>query len=163
MRKSLATPWFAFVGLIVIVGFTGCDLIKPLQPRILQAQIGFAEQRWQAQHITGYRIQVQQMSSIWHLQRYTITVQNGDVVDQSATCIPAPMEGRECKIRPFAAEDYTVPGLFERARSMAQSTTGGVTITFDPTYGFPSSIDSAPPNVVDGDQSWRVISFEVLH
>ncbi len=163
MRKSLATLWFAFTALIVIVGFTGCDLIKPLQPLILQAQIGFAEQRWHTQHIPRYRIQVQQMSSIWHLQRYTITVQNGDVVDQSATCIPAPMEGRECKIHPFTAKDYTVSGLFETAQSMAQSTSGGVTITLAPTYGFPSSIDSAPPNVVDGDQSWRVISFEVLN
>ncbi len=95
MRKPLATLCFAFAGMIVIVGLTGCDLIKPLQPLILQAQIGLAEQQWQAQHIAHYRIQVQQISSIWHLQRYTITVQNGDVVDQSATCIPAPIEGRE--------------------------------------------------------------------
>ncbi len=163
MRKSLAKLGVAFAGMILIVGLAGCDLSKPLQPLILQAQIGLAEQQWQAQHIARYRIQVQQMSAIWHLQRYVITVQNGAVVDQSSTCIPAPIEGRECKVLPFAAEDYTVAGLFETARSMAQSELGGVTITFDPTYGFPSLIDSAPPGVIDGDQSWRVLSFEVLN
>ncbi len=163
MRKSLAKLAFAFAGILLIGGFASCSLNGPLQPLILQAQIGSAEQRWQAQHIASYRIQVQQMSSIWHLQRHTITVRDGVVVDQSATCIPAPIEGRECKVRPFVAEDYTVAGLFETARSIAKSTAGGMTITFDPTYGFPSTIGSAPPGVIDGDQSWVVLSFEVLN
>ena len=163
MRKSPAKLWLVVAGLIIIGGLVGYNLVNGLQPLSLEVQIGAAEQHWQAQHITSYRIQIQHVASIWHLQRYTITLRDGAVVDQSASCIPAPFEGRECSVQPFAAKDYTVAGLFETARSLAKSARGGVTITFDPTYGFPASIDSTPSNLVDADQSWKVLSFEVLN
>jgi hypothetical protein len=162
MRKSLAMMWLAIVGIMLIGGAAGCAVINQLKPLALQTQIDKAEQQWQAQHIGKYRIEVQHVQSIWHLQINTITVEDGKVVAQSATCQPAPFEGRECKVKPFNAKDYTVAGLFAQARSVAKSERGGVTITFDQTYGFPKLIISAPPRLVDADSSWEVLSFEVL-
>ncbi len=162
MSKRLGKRWLAMAGLILIGGMAGYAVLKQRQPLRLQEQIGQAEQQWQARHIARYRIQVQQ-ASLWHLERYTITVAHGTVVDQSATCSPAPIEGRACTVRPFTATAYTVDGLFDTARSVAEEVPAGVTITFDPTYGFPASIRSAPPNLVDADQSWQVLSFAVLN
>ncbi len=137
----------------------GCSLVgDPLLD-----QIGRAEQTWQARKVLNYRVSVLHVQSIWHAQTYTLTVKNGVVVDQSATCIPAPFEGRNCTVRSFKADDYTVTGLFATVRTMAQGESRkGLTVTFDETYGFPKTIKSAPPGVVDGDSSWSVQKFELL-
>jgi Family of unknown function (DUF6174) len=162
MRKSLPKVWLVVTGIVLMGGLASYALMNKPQPPTLLAQIDQTEQKWQAQHIARYRIQVQHVESIWHLQVYTITVEDGNVVAQSATCSPAPMEGHECKVHPFDANDYTVAGLFATARSAAKSTRGGVTVTFDQTRGFPQSISSAPPDLVDADNSWRVLAFDVL-
>lgn len=122
-----------------------------------------AEHKWQAQGIRSYRIQVLHLQSIWHAQTYSITVRNERVIDQSAFCVPAPSEAGQCTVRPFKAEDYTVPGLFAIARTQAGNAEGKWTkITFDPIYGFPSGIAFDNPQVYDDDTAWSVKSFAVL-
>ena len=128
----------------------------------LTAQIDEAEEKWQEQDIESYRIEVLS-ASIWHAQSHQITVRNGKVVEESASCIPAPTESGKCEVEPFNAEDYTVPGLFSLARSQAQIEQGQWTrITFDPTYGFPRQISFDNPKAVDEESTWRVKTFEVL-
>ena len=128
-----------------------------------QTPLEQAESRWKQQGIASYRIEVSAFRSIHHAQFYHITVQDGVVVDQSASCTPAPLEFGKCKVEPFEAEAYTVPGLFAKASSLLEGdykTWGKV--SFDPTYGFPSQISYNHPNAVDEDWSWSVTSFEVL-
>jgi hypothetical protein len=121
------------------------------------------EQKWLEKHIDSYRIVVSHVSSVWHAQTQEITVRAGKVVDQSASCIPAPTENGKCEVQPFDAEEYTVPGLFELARSLALFDDGQWTeIEFDPTYGYPASMRYDHPEIVDEDSYWGVRSFEVL-
>lgn len=134
------------------------------QPPQSQTAVEQAERRWQQQGIASYRIEVLVIRSIWHAQSYQITVQDGVVVDQSASCIPAPIEAGKCKVEPFQADAYTVPGLFAKASSLFQDDSAKTwgKISFDPTYGFPNLISFNNPNAMDDDWSWRVTSFEVL-
>src|SRR5581483_7550797 len=80
------------------------------------AQIDAAEREWVATSIRSYTITVQD-ASFRHVQTNTITVENGSIFSQSATCMDAPAEPPPCKVDPFTAADYTVPGLFAWARS----------------------------------------------
>lgn len=126
------------------------------------AHIDEAEQQWHAQSISSYRILVSSMS-IWHYQKHQITVRNDKAVEQSASCIPAPAEYRECEVKPFDAQDFTVPGLFARVRSYAESEYAQWTeITFDSRYGFPKMISFDDPRAIDEELIWRVEEFEVL-
>ena len=84
-------------------------------------------------------------------------------MEQTASCTPAPAEYRECEVRPFDAEDYTVPGLFSRARWLAErGDAQWVRIEFDATYGFPIRISFNDPEIIDEEWAWGVRSFEVL-
>jgi hypothetical protein len=132
------------------------------QPTLI-SQIERAEENWNRQGIMSYRIEVMVMESTWHLQTHKITVRDGQVTDASAWCSPAPAEGRECEVRQFDPEDYTVPGLFVMARSSAESQRGRWTkIEFDPTYGYPRSILADDPEIMDDDLLVGVSAFEVL-
>jgi hypothetical protein len=119
-----------------------------------------AERRWQERGIDDYQIEVLVVRSIWHAQSHVITVEDGIVTEQTADCIPAPAEIDGCEVEPFAAEDFTVSGLFAKARASADQE--WVEIVYDPTYGFPVSISFNNPEIVDGDWSWGVTSFEPL-
>jgi hypothetical protein len=132
----------------------------------LVEQVESARRVWNRQGIDSYRIVVSHVQGTWHYQSHTITVRDGQVEHQSATCVTAPMEtalGKECEVEPFDPEEYTVPGLFATARSLAeQYPRQGVEIGFDGDYCFPSGIRFDLPDVVDEDQAWGVGSFEVL-
>ena len=122
-----------------------------------------SERLWQNQNIQSYRIEVLVVNSIWHAQTHTITVQHDEVMEADAACIPAPFENGVCQANPFVAEDFTVPGLFAKARAVSEELDPShITIEFDPTYHFPASISFDDPDIIDEDWSWRVTSFEVL-
>ena len=151
--------WLALVLCLILIS-SACDAKLLPWP---QSPIEEAESRWQQQGIASYRIEVSVFRSIHHAQSYQITVQDGAVVDQSASCIPAPLEFGKCKVEPFEADAYTVPGLFAKASSMLQeSYKTWCKVSFDPTYGFPSQISYNHPDMVDEDWGLSVASFEVL-
>jgi hypothetical protein len=128
-----------------------------------QRQIDEAEERWQEGEIASYEIEVLHVSSIWEAQRYRIKVVNGEVFAAEAQCIPAPMQMGECEVHEYQAEDYTVEGLFARARVEAGRGGGDFTqIEFDAVYGFPTRISYDQPDVLDEEQSWRVMAFDAL-
>ena len=121
------------------------------------------ERAWLDQKITSYRIEVLVVNSIWHAQSHQITVRDNQVESATAACTTAPMEFEKCKVKAFNAEDYTVAGLFRKARSEAEGQQATpAKITYDSTYHFPQQMSYNDPNMVDEDWSWRVTAFEVL-
>ena len=138
---------------ILTIFLTGCQA----------TQVDQMQQAWLDQKITSYRIEVLVVNSIWHAQSHQITVRDNQVESATAACITAPMEFEKCQVKAFNAEDYTVAGLFRKARSEAGSHEATPTeITYDSTYHFPRQMSYNDPNMVDEDWSWRVTAFEVL-
>jgi hypothetical protein len=129
----------------------------------LRAQVDQAEQQWNGQGITSYRIVVRRINSIWHAQTNTIVVVDGQVTEQSSTCVRAPMEMSACQVRPIDPVEYTVPGLFATARALIdKQPLDALTFRFDNVYGFPKSMLSDRADVHDDDEGWAVESLTAL-
>jgi hypothetical protein len=154
--------------LLTIVFLSACNsshapTSTPSLQESLLKQIDEAQAQWQAQEINSYRIEVLAVRATWHAQFHQITIRDEQVVDESASCTPAPAELGECEVEPFDAQDYTVPALFALARTKARADQAQHTrITFDPSYGFPNLILFGEPEIVDGGAVWRVTAFEAL-
>jgi len=128
----------------------------------LKTALSKAKDQWQAQDIAHYRIQVRHVSSVWHLQTYEIEVKNGEIT-HSATCIPAPVEGRECEVEDYDPADYTVEGLFEMAGWMLDSQVSEYAkMEFDEDYGYPKLIAYDHPEILDEDNVIAVLEFEII-
>ncbi len=103
---------FAMIRFLVIgfaVLLSGCGFFKepgepPQEPLVKQIDEG--EKKWREQKIESYRIEVQAVRGTWHAQSHRITLRNDKVVDELASCIPAPAELGKCEVEPFNAEDY---------------------------------------------------------
>jgi hypothetical protein len=129
----------------------------------LLSQIDAAQAQWQAQEITSYHVEVLAVRGTWHAQSPQITVRDGQVVAESASCTPAPAEMGQCEVEPFDAQDYTIPALFALARSKVRAGQAQhIRLTFDPSFGFPNLLSSGDPEIIDGGQVWRVLAFEAL-
>ncbi len=158
--NSISREWVLVLLLLTTLWLTGCD-----GGSSLSAEITRGESKWQTQGIPSYVIEVSHGSGTWHYQTHTITVQNGEVIDASATCVDAPMEtalGQKCEVQAYDPEDYTVLGLFKLAWAHFEVfPTENLEIEFDPAYGFPTTIRYDDPDIVDDDQYWGVRSFEI--
>lgn len=137
-----------------------CAVPGPSEPVL---QINSKENQWREKNIRRYRISVLKAQATWHAQTNTLTVEDGKVTEQSATCTPAPSEGRTCTVQPFDTDEFTVDGLFKTARTLgSESAKYQLRVTFDDTYFFPSTISRDVKEVVDDEAFWRVVSFEPL-
>ena len=101
-----------------------CNLLPRTRSDQLLGEIDEQEDKWLEKDIDSYRIVVSHVRSIWQTQTHEILVSECRVVEQSASCIPAPVESGECQVESFDPEEYTVAGLFEVARSLAQRDEG---------------------------------------
>ena len=120
------------------------------------------EKKWQASGVHSYTITVLDARSIWHAQINKVTVSDGKVTASSATCAVAPAETQGCKTTAFNPEEYTVTGLFARAKTQLNSDQAKWTkINYDSEYGYPSSITFNNPQIIDGDWALIVKNFEV--
>lgn len=118
------------------------------------------QEKWQEKKIIDYTLEVMVVNSIWHVQKYSLTVNNGSLINSNVVCSPAPMEFGSCTIQAFEISDYQIQGLFGKAKEMLESDSSAYTkIEYDPDFGFPAEIIYDDPSVVDEDWSWRVISF----
>ncbi len=145
-----------FLWINLLLAATGCA-------SSFEREAAAAEQKWQQQNIVSYQVKVQVVESIWHLQTYTITVREGQVVSSSTECSPAPAESGKCTVKEFDASDYTIPGLFSTADEQAKSKPSRyVQISYDLTYGFPNHIAYDDPQIYDEDFSLSVKEFNVL-
>lgn len=146
--------------LFILSLLVACTIPGPSEPIAL---IASKQNQWEAQNIRRYRIAVQKVQAIFHAQTNTITVQDGIVTEHSASCTPAPFEGRECKIQSFDPNEFTVEGLFKTALTYApDSAAQQLRVTFDEKYHFPKTISRDQANVADDETFWRVVSFEPL-
>ncbi len=128
-----------------------------------KSQLTRGEKTWEVTGINNYQISVQVIQSIWHLQIYNLTVENGLVIDSSTSCIPAPYEGRECVIKTYDPDDFTIPALFSLAEQQIKSKQSKwLKIEYDPDFGFPTMITFNDPDILDEDWSYQVISFSKL-
>lgn len=149
-----------YLVLLLIFAAVACSVPGPSEP---VAQITAKQAQWREKNIHHYRISVMKVNAIWHAQTNTITVRDDMVEAQSATCTPAPAEGRSCAVQPFAADEYTVAGLFATALRLApESGKYQLRVTFDDMYAFPKFISSDQKEVVDDETSWQVTAFESL-
>jgi len=119
------------------------------------------EQHWRSRGIADYRLRALDVRSIWHAETLTITVRAGALADHSAACIPAPIESGKCAVRAYDPLDYTIEGLFARARAELRIDGGRYTqVAYDPACGFPIRIAYDHPDIVDEDRVLRVTAFE---
>jgi type II secretory pathway pseudopilin PulG len=130
----------------------------------LRRQLDEAEQRWNRQGITSYRIVVRDVQSTWHLQWNTVVVRNGQVTGRTGRCIRAPAEVGECEVRPFDPGKYTVPGLFATAHRLLDNAGPGdvIKITYDDVYGYPRTMLNDHPPIVHADGFAEVESLTPL-
>lgn len=146
--------------LLLFFLLAACSVPGPSEPVAL---IASKKNQWQAKNIRSYRIAVQKVQASFHAQTNTITVQDGIVTEQSATCTPAPFEGRQCKIQSFDPNEFTAAGLFNTALTYApDSEKYQLRVTFDETHHFPKTISRDQAEVMDDETFWRVVSFESL-
>lgn len=131
-------------------------------PSTTAAEIDAAEAQWQAAGITSYRITVRDVGALWFSQTETITVRDGQVVDQSETCRDTAGGPHPCKVFPGDAQTYTVPGLFARARALSMARGTAAVTLFDPTWFYPRAITSDIPGAFDTVHYIGVEAFDVL-
>ena len=104
--------------LLLILFFTFLSTACTSGPK---SKLFSSEKIWEESGINNYQISIQVVQSIWHLQIYNLTVKNDLVIDSSTSCIPAPYEGRECTIKSFDPDEFTIPALFSLAEQQKPS------------------------------------------
>lgn len=95
-----------------------------------------AEQTWQASGVTNYQLRAHFVAEVYVDGVIDLKVENGQIT--SATCIPQPKSVDLCSS--LRSEDYTIPGLFQKARRAMNDPTTNVIVQYDATYGFPRSV-----------------------
>jgi len=117
---------------------------------------------WKVNGSDDYKIIVRHTESVWHSQDITI-IKDGDELTHSARCTPAPTEGQTCEVTAYDPGDYTVAGLFRTADSFLSGETAEWTdVEYNPEFGYPESIKYDHPEIIDEDQAWIVVSFEII-
>jgi hypothetical protein len=148
--------------LLMTILLAGCQGILPRGRTVIQKQIDEAETKWLAVEPGQYYITVDDIS-LWHWQTYHLTVVDGAVTDHAASCTPAPIEYHDCEVVPYDPEEFTIPGLFLRARSLALTARENpgfrLEISFNPDFHFPRKIVYGNPRAIDSDGSVVVQSF----
>lgn len=162
--KALPKLCVVWIGVLVAGISLSCSLFyRASQTGGELAAWQSAQARWQAQKIDSYELQVAD-TTLWHRQTYTLTVQSGQVVSHTAGCVRTPLETTGCRVRPYRAEEYTVPALFQAAREKIGLYDPDiiVSIEYDETYGFPKKIFSDPKRITDAMHSVTVTRFKPL-
>lgn len=152
---------FALLPLLLV----GCATTQA-DEKSTATNLGRAEARWREQGVDSYTISVE-VATLWHVQVNHVTVERGAVVAAHATCgavAPLDFKARDtgrCATEQFNGADFTVEGLFARARAAASATSPEVetSFTFDPERGFPSTMGGHNKAATDSSWSWRVVAF----
>ncbi len=127
------------------------------------AELDEAEKLWQEQGIAHYTIAIAYTpSNTVNQSIYTLTVENGEIVAESATCV-AFGTNANCVVEDLDTTTLTVPGLFTTARNALESDTindTGNGFNFHELYGLPQFIGLRSTGQFPW--FWQVNSFEVL-
>ncbi len=119
----------------------------------LEQRIDQAEKTWKAQRMNSYVLE-STCISLWDMQTYRVVVTDGRVVDHAAECSPSLLTTGDCKLQEYDPQDFTVDGLFRKARALAKTEKPQFAeVEFNPTYAFPSILGYNDPNVYDEEWS----------
>ena len=137
MQKIQSRGYLIFVSSIVLFLLAAC--IRPdgaQQPAAAQTDLQAAQQRWQAQQIVSYSygLAVSCFCPEDIRQPVVVTVNNG------ATTSIVKAEGGDPATAEFFAEYNTVEKLFALIQKAIDEKADGITVTYDPTLGYPTDI-----------------------
>lgn len=123
----------------------------PFDAAALLAELETAVSLWNSQKIQQYKVTISRQQPTWDTQYMTITVADGRVIDSQHSCYPE----RSCILRQIDPETVTIDALFDIAKLVIGLNDPDTQITFNPTYGYPTS-------VIYTDASWVISAFERL-
>ncbi|HEX2915515.1 MAG TPA: DUF6174 domain-containing protein [Chloroflexia bacterium] len=140
------------------------------------AELDNANQKWQQQNIKSYYLEVLYWRDYFQDKTvYKITVKDNHVKTQSATITPTlERKGEAPTLSSFNANDFTIPALFETARSLAAGNLqksslidqnpqkSRLQIKYDSVYGFPRQVYIESLDKTDNWTKWEVLTFQVL-
>lgn len=130
------------------------------------AQVGELDaslQKWRAQSISHYRMKVNIGCFCPFFDRMPVTVEVQDGQVLSVTDSQGQPVAADDPIRSFGNEDLmTIEGLFAYAREALQ-TADKTEVTYDPTHGYPVSLNIDRIELaMDDEMSVLISEFEVL-
>lgn len=142
---------------------------KGIQARV---SLPYARHKWDSQNITHYEFHIQGAISIC-LFGGTVEVRNGQVIHTSARSGDDLELGFSRRVDPPLCnyKNYTMPRLFDEIqRSVDQWPFSIARISFDPTYGFVSSVKFSncgghgllSPRISDCSWGFTIKDFQVL-
>jgi hypothetical protein len=117
-----------------------------------------AEAKWAARNITAYHIAVEFRGGFSLRGTMDIEVQGGQVTPVSCTSSDKAVCGHASEI----ADYYTVSGLFRSARDAINDARMQPSVSYDGSYGYPSSISIRSDRVSDVFTDITVTGFEIL-
>jgi len=126
-----------------------------------------AEALWQAAGLDAYRFQARDFHSVWCYYDLEVGVRGGQVVSGYVTANPGPAQqcghygdtpfGQQVAVDPGELADWTVPHLFDVARSLAAEQGEpnlDITLEFDSDLGYPTRL--ARDNEMAYDDDWFI-------
>jgi hypothetical protein len=123
----------------------------PFDASLLLAELETAVSLWHSQAIERYQITVRHRQATWNTQIFTITVENGTVVDNKHSCFPE----QDCILQEVDPDTLTIEALFETAAAVIGFSDPETEITFNPSYGYPNAL-------IYEEASWTLDSFKPL-
>jgi FlaG/FlaF family flagellin (archaellin) len=139
---------------VLVFGMPGSS-----QARQLDASL----QKWQAQNVSHYRMNVNIGCFCPFFDRMPVTVEVRDGQVLSVTDSQGQVVAADDPIRSFGNEQLmTVEGVFAYARDAFQ-TADKTEVTYDPTLGYPVSLNiDRIEQAIDDEMSVLISEFEVL-
>lgn len=160
-NKQRLILWGSLAIIIIIIAF-GAFFWRQDQLAYRPVELVLEEEEaWHDLDIDNYIITVEEADMPFRLLQFTVHVENGAIA--SAVCVDA-LYGEDCEIDDYEIENYTLHGLFVNAAKLARRH-GGATqfnIVFDVEYHYPQRFGIYTKDLPDSDQSWTVISFEIV-
>lgn len=130
-----------------------------IQPGAIANELQQNQQSWAAQKIAKYRYTLQ--ISCFCLPEVTqpvvIEVRNG-----KRTSITAAQSGLPVDAKYFKKYD-TIPKLFNVIKTAIQDKADNISVTYNPTLGYPTSISIDPEQLAADEEIWLTISnFQII-
>ncbi len=132
------------------------EIVATLSAQSLD-RLNDAERTWQASGITNYQLRSHFGAEVYVDATMEIKVDKGQLT--RVNCSSAPKYINVCSS--LHTEDYTVLGLFLKAREATNNPDLNVTVRYDATYGFPRSI-VVQPRTSTGWSETKVEDFVIL-
>jgi hypothetical protein len=165
--------WTMVLLVVVLIGglaafvFTSRGLVIPGlgspgdERAVLSMQLRNARSLWDRQRPGSYQIVVRHEDATRHVEWHTLSVTKGEVTETSSRCEATASESAPCEVWQVDPAAYTVPGLFDTARSLLGRSIPGevIRLSFDETYGYPRMMSIDSPDGAHEEQRWEVESF----